>query len=489
MWLQSIRAARTCVRRAVSVHAIKMRSYVSANEHDLPGKAPDETDRSSDIAAEKRASATGNPWDELLAGPAVYPTIKESSASDRMRVPEQMHAPPNGAMPRSVLYADERTERSSLRRRRRTYDTSALTQSESAQFRRIFELLESEMSSSTADKRADLDLFAVRNALKPKKIVARGGGVGTRFEAMSEGVAARTSPEEMEVGIDRMWSELQEQTTAGDVWRWAQHHVWGVEPSAGAAIANPNRQNEGEVALSDIVSEPAQSSDAKPIAPMYGPHTAFFAPALHMLLLTLRDRFHAPHTALAVVSETRRLGPHAVVLGCTSALYAEVIRTQWLCLRDAPAVLASVKEARAAGILTNAVSSPYSHREDSLLREQMERVRSEIRAHVTHAAQARVAMKDIDALGMDAIPGSGLDTTPAESDLLRIVSDLRRVAGSTSRYEAGNSRKGIASASRNSRTLPKKRTDKSRSRNTDTPMLFPQDVSSLLRTKLPRRRT
>ena len=119
----------------------------------------------------------------------------------------------------------------------------------------------------------------------------------------------------------------------------------------------------------------------------------------------------------------------------------------------------------------------------------MERVRSEIRAHVTHAAQARVAMKDIDALGMDAIPGSGLDTTPAESDLLRIVSDLRRVAGSTSRYEAGNSRKGIASASRNSRTLPKKRTDKSRSRNTDTPMLFPQDVSSLLRTKLPRRRT
>ena len=67
-----------------------MRSYVSANEHDLPGKAPDETDRSSDIAAEKRASATGNPWDELLAGPAVYPTIKESSASDRMRVPEQM---------------------------------------------------------------------------------------------------------------------------------------------------------------------------------------------------------------------------------------------------------------------------------------------------------------------------------------------------------------------------------------------------------------
>ena len=80
-------------------------------------------------------------------------------------------------MLRDILYAQERPNAPSLRQRRRHYDTSALTPSESAQFRRIFELLGQETDHTPAPDPA-LDAFAQRNALRPKKLTARGGGVG-----------------------------------------------------------------------------------------------------------------------------------------------------------------------------------------------------------------------------------------------------------------------------------------------------------------------
>ena len=107
-----------------------------------------------------------------------------------------------------------------------------------------------------------------------------------------------------------------------------------------------------------------------------------------MLLLAFRDKFHVPHTALAVLERTRQLGPHAYVLGCTSSLFAEIIRTQWLCLRDAQAVLATAYEARAVGILSHA-DGHASSRDDAALRTQIERIRSELRARVMRAAQDR----------------------------------------------------------------------------------------------------
>ncbi|WFD01549.1 hypothetical protein MOBT1_000217 [Malassezia obtusa] len=296
------------------------------------------------------AKTAQNPWEELFASPDVGDTPEIT--------PEE--APP---MLRSALHARERPNTRRHVRTRNEYDTSMLTHAESQQFRRIFQLLEEEMGQE-APKRtpfADdgLELFAARNALAPRKMTARGGGVGTRFQAVQEGAAASVAPDVMERGVDAIWEALQAQPDASAAWAWAEMEVWGT------------REHE----------------------PSYGPSTPFFAPALHMLVLTLRDRLHTPHAALAVVPTTRALGATAYVLGCTAALYAEVIRTQWLCLHDLYAVLATVREARQAGVLADlgdADVSPaaFARRDDAPLREHIDRIRNEARSEVMRRVEA-----------------------------------------------------------------------------------------------------
>lgn len=317
--------------------------------------------------------ASKSPWDELFA------------TSDPGETPEAAtDAPTNPTMPRSVLHAGARADADPRRtvRRRDEYDVSSLTHAESQQFRRIFQLLEHEEGQPTSPPAwADgLEGFAERNALAPRKPAARGGGVGTRFEAVREGVAAGIAPDRMEQATDAIWEALQAQPTAHGAWAWAEENVWGKS------------------------SEPA-----------YGPSTAYFAPALHMLLLTLRDRFHRPHMALAIAPHTREFGPLAYVVGCTSALYAEIVRTQWLCLRDLHAVLATVREARQGGVLAGT-----GHGEDvhGMLRAQIERVRAEARHDVLqqelHARHPHLS--------------------EADQDMLQVVELLREVAGPTSQY-------------------------------------------------------
>lgn len=322
--------------------------------------------------SKKQDTPTQSPWEELFASPDVGETPDITPAE----------AP---RLPRSVLHARERPMRRSARHE---YDTSSLTHAESQQFRRIFQLLEEEMGQAPDERPPPddgLEVFATRNALAPRKVTARGGGVGTRFEAAQEGAAAAVAPDVMERGVDAIWEALQAQRDAGAAWQWAEAEVWGTRGT------------------------PAT----------YGVATPFFAPALHMLVLTLRDRLHAPHAALAVVPKTRTLGTAAYVLGCTSSLYAEVIRTQWLCLGDIYAVLETVREARQAGVLADPSGAPDpSKREDALLRDHIDRVRNEARLRVLQHAESDPA----------------LSLSEADRDVLRVVDELRRVAGHTSRY-------------------------------------------------------
>ncbi|WFD22694.1 hypothetical protein MEQU1_001369 [Malassezia equina] len=365
---------------------------------------------------EPHAPVSPHAWDELFA---TAPTV----------TPESPEVP---TMPRSVLYAEKRDKVPELHKRRQNYDTSALTPSETVQFRRIFELLEQEMGASTGgqEPQEDLGAFARRNSLAPRRAVARGGGVGTRFQVSQEGLAAHIPPEELDRRVDQIWEALQAQPSATSTWAWAETHIWG----------------------------PAEVAD-------YGPHTPFYAPALHMLLLTLRDRFLAPHTALAVLPAVKQRGAHSFVLGCTASLLAEVIRTQWVCLRDAHAVLNTAREARASGILV-----PYAseHAEDAPLREHMERVRSDIRGHVMHAAQARAA-----ATGRlyDELP-----LTVDEQDLLAVASELRAMAGRTSKYD----RRTNARSPRRRHSKPR---DKRAAGEKDV-LIYPQNPYSLLRSRV-----
>lgn len=340
-------------------------------------------------------------------------------------------------MPRSVLYAEKREQVPTLHKRRQSYDTSALTPSETVQFRRIFELLEQEMGAPSSQEPHDTGLgdFARRNALAPRRTVARGGGVGTRFQVSQEGLAAHIPADELDRGVDQIWEALQAQTSAVATWAWAETHIWGPPDLA-----------------------------------EYGAQTAFYAPALHMLLLVLRDRFLAPHAALAVLPAIRQRGAHSFVLGCTASILAEVIRTQWVCLRDAHAVLDTAREARASGILV-----PYASAqdEDAPLREQMERIRSEIRGQVMHAAQERAA-----AAGhlWDELP-----LTADEQNLLAVASELRVMAGRTSKYDRYPS-------DRPPRQRRVKRHAKKAGPEKDL-LIYPQNPYSLLRTRVRTRPT
>lgn len=364
-------------------------------------------------AARPRAwlrSYTQSAWDELLSD--TNPQMLGTSFNQDTQT--------NSAL-RDVLYAQERPNSPSLRQRRRYYDTSALTPSESAQFRRIFELLGQETDKVPALDPA-LDAFAQRNALRPKKLTARGGGVGTRFEASLEGFAAQLPVEELDRGADQIWEALQTRDSIVETWQWAEEHVWAQEAA-------------------------------------YGTHTAFFAPALHMLLLTLRDKFRAPHTALAVMERTRKKGAHAYVLGCTSSLFAEIVRTQWLCLGDAQGVLATAREARSAGIFTD-VTAKKTERDDAALYTQVERVRDQLRAHVMDGAQARVRNPD-GTLAMQA----------DDHDALQMAADLGRVMGRKSLPHKPVTRPKAPRKSKSSKSL----------------VMYPQNPQSLLRTEVPRR--
>lgn len=368
-----------------------------------------------------------NPWDELFASPDVgeTPDITPQEASPMLR---------------SALHARERQDLGRRPRSRKEYDTSLLTQAESHQFRRIFQLLEDELGeegkkpSPYADD--GLELFAARNALAPRKMTTRGGGVGTRFQIVQEGAAASVEPEVMERGVDAIWEALQAQPDATAAWAWAELEVWGTRGQE----------------------------------PQCGPRTPFFAPALHMLLLTLRDRLHTPHAALAVVPTTRAMGPTAYVLGCTAALYAEVIRTQWLCLHDLYAVLATVREARKAGVLldlpdVDASFAARARRDDAPLREHIDRIRNEARGEV---------MRRTDG-------GSNVyeQLSDADRDVLRVVDELRQIAGHTSRYGTR------AASTRTPRTPRTPREPKRRPRQPRepkfTPKIIPMDIKALLR--------
>ncbi|WFC99103.1 hypothetical protein MYAM1_001841 [Malassezia yamatoensis] len=381
---------------------------------------------SRSLSSKKQDDPAVNPWDELFAKSDVGGTPDEAPRE----APTTL---------RSALYAQERPNTRSRSRQRTRGSTTPLTDAESDQFRRIFQLLEQDTHQNTpvqADFSDDsLEIFATRNALAPKKVTARGGGVGTRFHAAQEGAAASVAPEVMERAVDSVWEALHAQPDANAAWKWAESQIWGLNEETAT----------------------------------YGPNTPYFAPALHMLLVTLRDRMRMPHAALAVVPQTRALGPTPYVLGCTAALYAEVVRTQWLCLRDIYAVLATVQEARHAGVLANVEEGElsrvvYSKREDAPLREQIERVRNEARKHVMRKRQDQHA--EVDTL------------SDADQDVLRVVDELRQIAGHTARYGALPTSTHTKQPHKWNSGRPNR---KQRPPPKVVPKLFPVDVNAILR--------
>lgn len=139
-------------------------------------------------------------------------------------------------------------------------------------------------------------------------------------------------------GIDHAKEQLQMCQTQDEVWNWALKNVWPIEEAEQGAIES-------------VTGEDAVADEAP-----FGLRTPLYAPVLHILLKELRDRFRAPHAALSILQIARDLSPESAVLGCTSHLYAEAIRTCWTVLRDLQSARDLVLEAKESGILSGAYS-------------------------------------------------------------------------------------------------------------------------------------
>ncbi|PWY99633.1 hypothetical protein BCV70DRAFT_200558 [Testicularia cyperi] len=189
-----------------------------------------------------------------------------------------------------------------------------------------------------------------------------------------EGLAAQISHAELEAGIDEARECISMCENLAEVVEFARKDVWGLLPSRPAtATASSNTttkvQQSEEVTQSSQTEEQAVDSTAeqsaaavpaeeKPPGPRFGRQTPFYAPVLHLLFVTIRDRYRSPWVALTIPKVTKNLGVESYVLGMTSNLTNEVIKTQWDFLGDLTGVLSTLQQARDIGILSS--SSAFS---------------------------------------------------------------------------------------------------------------------------------
>ncbi|KAF9453925.1 hypothetical protein P691DRAFT_522777 [Macrolepiota fuliginosa MF-IS2] len=83
------------------------------------------------------------------------------------------------------------------------------------------------------------------------------------------------------------------------------------------------------------------------LQPSWYPHT------IALLMRTFRDKYHNPHTALAIFNHAKTASIASYAFGCSTDAYNELIKTHWSCFRDANAVLNALKEMHVNGVVMN----------------------------------------------------------------------------------------------------------------------------------------
>lgn len=83
------------------------------------------------------------------------------------------------------------------------------------------------------------------------------------------------------------------------------------------------------------------------LQPLWYPHV------IALLMRTFRDKYHNPHTALAIFNYTKTVSIASYAFGCSTDAYNELIQTHWSCFRDATAVLNAFKEMQVNGVVMN----------------------------------------------------------------------------------------------------------------------------------------
>ncbi|CEH14357.1 hypothetical protein CBOM_02210 [Ceraceosorus bombacis] len=203
--------------------------------------------------------------------------------------------------------------------------------------------------------------------------------IGAQMEGTTlEGV----DPIQLRQGVDDAQAAIDACCSAVEVWQWAQTNVFGVpnpaHPPSGAQQASSSSsssdtssaltrakdaeaaENAQETTRPDdpFATTPSVSnSPASLPTPLYGLSTPFYGPVLVRLVTTLRERYHAPGIALAVLSAMRLSGPASIALGSTPELYAEALSTRWDVLGDLAGAHDVVLSARNVGVLSRSAAA------------------------------------------------------------------------------------------------------------------------------------
>lgn len=381
-----------------------------------------------------KESEPDNPFDDLFSGPDPFPKAEPMALGGTWVSESERRG--RKTVPRSVLFAPDSKSATYSRdvartqQQRKRYDRSPLTPIEVADFAslltqvtkssdagkgstgatareddsRPFGAYTSMIGHASARERSQalLAAYAARNRIRP---TAESG----RRKVLREGLAAAIPQAQLDAGIDQAREDLAMCENEQDVWTWARREVWGLDQSEGHA-------------------------------PKFGRTTPFYAPVVHMLFLTLRDRYRSPQAALAVPRVTRSLGIESYVLGCTAPLYVEVLKTCWDWLGDLTACRDAVRAARETGVLADPKSRRRELRgtklsapaEDEAIRETVDRIKSEVRANTLAAIAARSEEYSTAFLYKDNIDELGKPDF-AQQNALALAHEMGRLAGPPSR--------------------------------------------------------
>ncbi|EPQ26032.1 uncharacterized protein PFL1_06485 [Pseudozyma flocculosa PF-1] len=355
--------------------------------------------------------------------------------------------------------------------------------------------------------RYQLEAYLSRNRLRPRFEESR---MARARKSAREGLAAQVSQAQLDAGIDEAREELSMCENEFEVWEWAKKEVWGLGSSFDALLPLSMQTQQGvgrsakaqptsevsdstpEGAATDatttedspsniedaedaslVSSEPSGqdlaatesstgTADSKPPPPpRFGKETPYFAPVLHLVFLTLRDRYRSPHSALAVYDLTRSLGIESYVLGCTAALFADLLRTRWDHLVDLESCRTLLRQARETGVLSDPASrrrellrikrqrkrgphDPIMTPEDEKIREVVDRIRAEARKEVLQQVQSQKVDEVIDVFAhLDLGREEAADQTTlqesnwAQKHTLDLADELGKLAGPPSRVILG----------------------------------------------------
>lgn len=126
--------------------------------------------------------------------------------------------------------------------------------------------------------------------------------------------------------------------------QWSMQNVFGFQtiaiknPSSATVFPDP-RTSPGTFPSSDSASSSLKKT---------GPSSPLYSELLLILFLLLRDTHRSPHAALHIFS-LASLTPHSYVVGCTSTLYNEVLRTRWM-EGDVETVCSTLEHMRMGGV-------------------------------------------------------------------------------------------------------------------------------------------